>query len=83
MPPDSKETKLGFQGVSPSAGKNTGIVLVPCRAWKCVPTAISGGMNIFRGPWVSFVMTDEFSVKVTKITSRIVVSRTHSLPFCF
>ena len=36
----------------------------------------------FWGPWVSFVTTDEFSVKVTKITSRIGVSWTHSLcPF--
>ena len=48
VPPDSKETKLGSsdQEASPSAGKNTGIVLVPCRAWKCVPTAISGGVGI-------------------------------------
>ena len=30
--PDSKETKLGSsnQEASPSAGKNTGLVLVPC-----------------------------------------------------
>ena len=28
----------------------------------------------FRGPWVSFVAKDEFSVRVTKITSRIGVS---------
>ena len=35
------------------------------------------------GPWVSFVTKDEFSVRVTKITSRIGVSRTHILPFCF
>ena len=28
-------------------------------------------MWYFRGPWVSFVMTDEFSVRVTKNTSRI------------
>ena len=48
MPPDSKETKLesSDQEASPSAGKNTRIVLVPCRAWKCVPTAISGGVDI-------------------------------------
>ena len=25
----------------------------------------------FKGSWVSFITTDEFSVKVTKITSRI------------
>ena len=37
----------------------------------------------FWGPWVSFVTTDEFSVRVTKITSRIGVSWTHNLPFCF
>ena len=48
VPSVSKETKLGSsdQEASPSAGKNAGIVLVPCRAWKCVPTAISGGMHI-------------------------------------
>ena len=46
--PDSKETKLGSsnQEASPSAGENTGIVLVQCHAWKCVPTAISGGVDI-------------------------------------
>ena len=33
----------------------------------------------FRGPCVSFVLTDEFSVRVTKITSRIGVSWTQSL----
>ena len=48
VPPDSKETKLGStdQEASPSAGKNTGVVLVPCHAWKCVPTAISGGVDV-------------------------------------
>ena len=50
VPLDGKETELGGsdQKASPSAGKNIGIVLVPCRAWKCVPTAISGGVNISR-----------------------------------
>ena len=49
---DSKETKLGSsdQEASPSADKNTGIVLVPCRAWKCVSTAISGGVDISKVP---------------------------------
>ena len=48
VPPDSKETKLGSsdQEASPSADKNTGILFVPCRAWKCIPTAISDGVNI-------------------------------------
>ena len=36
-----------------------------------------------RSPWVSFVTTDEFSVRVTKIASGIGVSWTHSLPFYF
>ena len=35
---------------SPSAGENTGIVLVPCRAGKSVPTAISGGVDISEFP---------------------------------
>ena len=34
-------------------------------------------------PWVSFVLTDEFSVRVTKITSSVRVLWTHSLPFLF
>ena len=47
VPPDSKETELGSSGqeASPSAGKNIRKVLVPCCAWKCVPTAISGGVD--------------------------------------
>ena len=55
VPPDSKETKVGSsnQEVFPLAGKNTGIVLVSCRAWWC---------GYFQGPWVSFVTTDEFSI---------------------
>ena len=37
----------------------------------------------FPGLWVSFGTKDEFSVRVTKITSRIGVLWTQSLPFCF
>ena len=50
--PDSKETELGSSDpeVSPSAGKNTWIVSVSCRAWKCVPTAISSGVDISEVP---------------------------------
>ena len=72
VPPDSEKTDLGSsnQEASPSAGKNNGIVLVPCHAWEC----ISSGVDIFRGPWVSFTTTDELSARVTKITSRISVS---------
>ena len=50
--PDSKETELGSsdQEASPSAGKNTRVVLVPCHAWKYVPTANSGGVDISEVP---------------------------------
>ena len=49
---DSKQTQLGSSGkdASPSAGKNTRTVLVPCRAWKCVPNAISVGVDISEVP---------------------------------
>ena len=48
--PDSKETEIGSSSkeASSSVGKNTRLVLVPQHAWKCVPTAISGGVDIFR-----------------------------------
>ena len=50
--PDSKETKLGSsnQEISPSAGKNTRVVLVACHALKCVPTAIFKGVDISEVP---------------------------------
>ena len=50
--PDSKQTKLGNsdQETSPSAGKVTGIVLVPWHAGKCVLTAISRGVDISEVP---------------------------------
>ena len=52
MLPDNKEIEYGSsnQEASPSACKNTGIFLVPCRAWKSVPTAISGGVDISEVP---------------------------------
>ena len=45
---DSKETKLGSgnQEASLSADKNIGIVLVSYCSYKCVPTAISGGVKV-------------------------------------
>ena len=48
----SKENELGSsnQEASLSAGKKTKVVLVPCHAWKCVPTAISGGVDISEVP---------------------------------
>ena len=52
VPPNNKETKLGSSKdeASASPGKNTGIVLVPCRPWKCVPTGVSGGVDISEVP---------------------------------
>ena len=46
--PGSKKTELesSNQEASPSAGKSTMIALVSCRTWKCVPPAISGGVDI-------------------------------------
>ena len=51
VPPDSKETKLASsnQDASPSAGRNTGVVLVPCFCME-VPTAISSGADIAEVP---------------------------------
>ena len=50
--PDSKETKIGSidQEVFPSAGKNNGVVLVPCHIWKCVSTVTFSGVNISKVP---------------------------------
>ena len=52
MPPDSKKTDFGSsdQEASPSVGRNTGIVLVLYRAWKCGSTAIFGGVDISEVP---------------------------------
>ena len=49
--PDSKVTELGSSDQVRSAGKNTRKVLVPCCAWKWVPTAISGGVDISEVLW--------------------------------
>ena len=73
--PDSKEIELGSRALEacPSAGKSKGsfsalsfMEVCPCSYfWWC---------GYVRGPWVPFVMTDEFSVRVTKITSKISIS---------
>ena len=41
--PKRKDTELGSrdQKASPSEAKDARVVSVPCRAWKCIPTAIS------------------------------------------
>ena len=84
MLPDGKQTKLGSsnQEASPSAGKNTGVVLVPCSRMEVRPYSYFQWCGYFWGPWVSFVTTNEFSVRVTKITSEIAgVSWTHNQPY--
>ena len=71
---ECKETILrnSDQEAFPSAGKNTVIVLAPCHAWKCVPTALSGSIGISNVFGCQFLhKIDEFSVRVTKVTSRI------------
>ena len=85
VPPDSKGTKLGStdQKPSPSAGKNTRIVLVSCGARKCVPTAVSGGVDISEVPGCHLLRQMSSQWKVRKITSMIGVSSTQSVPFCF
>ena len=49
MPPDSKETELGSsnQETSPSAGKNTGVVLVPCSYMKVHPYSYFRGCGYY------------------------------------
>ena len=61
VPPNSKDTELksSDQETSPSASKNTGIVLMSCYIWKCVPTDFSSGAD--------FDGCHEFTVRVTKL----------------
>ena len=68
---------------SPSTSKNTGVVLVPCSHIELWPYSYFWWCGCFWGPWVSFVMTNEFSPRITKITARIGASWTHTLPFHF
>ena len=48
MPPDTNETKRrsGEKEAFPSADKNTVVDLVLFRAWRWVPAAISGPLDI-------------------------------------
>ena len=87
VPPDSKKIKLrsSDQEASPWAVKNTGVVLVPCSSWKCVPATILGDVDFSQGPWVPLFMADEFSVRVRNIISKIGVLWTCliNLIFCY
>ena len=85
----SRENELvsSDQVASPSAGKNTSVFLVPYSRMEVRSKSYFWWCAYFWGPWVSFVTADEFSVRVTKITSKITsgisISWTHFLPFCF
>ena len=52
VPPDSKEIELGSSNleVSPSVGKNTGVVLVPCSHMEVHPYSYFSGMDISEIP---------------------------------
>ena len=58
-----------------------------CLFTKCIPhfdkLLYTKCVQNFWGLWVSFVTRDEFSARVTKITSGIGVSLTHKPPFYF
>ena len=72
-----KEAELGIsnQEVSASAGKNTGVVLVPCSHMEVCPYCFFWWCGISEVSFcVSFVTTDEFSVRDKKTTSSIGVS---------
>ena len=75
-PADNKETGLGSsnQKAFPSAGKNTGVVIVSCPRMKVCPHSYFWWFGYFWDSWVSFVTTDEFLMRVIKITSKILVS---------
>ena len=75
-PADNKETGLGSsnQEAFPSAGKNTGVVIVSCSCMEVCPHSYFWWFGYFSGSLVSFVTTDEFLMRVINITSQIVVS---------
>ena len=52
VPPDSKETELGSSDreASPSAGKNTSVVLVPCSCMEVPPYSYFWWCGCFWGP---------------------------------
>ena len=70
LPLDGNKTKLGSSFIAMSCME----VCPYSYFWWC---------GYFWDSWESFVVTDGFSVRVTKITSTIGVSWTHTLPFCF
>ena len=76
MLPDSKKTELGSSDrqAAPSAEqvKITGFSAMSCM--EVCPYSYFWWCGYFQGSWLSFVTTDEFLVRDTKIVSRIGVS---------
>ena len=74
MPSAHEQTKLGSSNreASSSAGKNTEVVVMS--HMEVSTYSYFQWCGYFSGSWASLVTTDEFSVKVTKITSKINVS---------
>ena len=85
VPPDSKETELGSsdQDHSSSAGKNTGVVLVPCRAWKCVLPAISGGVDYSEVPACHLLRQMSSQRGSQELLQRLVSHELTAYLFCF
>ena len=73
--PYSKETELGRSDLeaSLSAGKDWDSLSAMLCMEVC-PYSYFRWCRYFRGPWASFATTDEFLVRVTKITSLVGVS---------
>ena len=73
--PDSKETKLwssNQEGSPSSVGKNTGIVLVQCHAWKGFPKAISGVVDISEVPGCHLLWQMNFQWSSQKLLQGLV-----------
>ena len=73
----------GIQDASPSATKNTGVVLEPSSHAEACSYSCFWWCRYFWGPWLSCDIADDFLVRVAKVASRIGVSWTQSLPFHF
>ena len=84
VPPDSKDTKLesSNQVASPSANKNTRVVLVLFLRMVVRPCSYFQFCEYFWGLWVSFVTTDEFSVSFRKINLKVTSATSKSNAWC-
>ena len=51
---------------------HTGIVLVPCRAWKCVPTTISRSLDISEVLWCHFLRQMSSQLESQKLLHGII-----------